>query len=53
MEETYYKVKEVAELLKVTRQTVYNWIRSGALKAERFGNSIRISAEELERFRQR
>ncbi len=53
MEEKFYKVGEIAELLKVTRQTVYNWIRAGKLKAERFGNSIRISAEELERFRQR
>lgn len=32
-----YDTSEVAELCHVTRRTVYNWITSGALKAEKVG----------------
>jgi excisionase family DNA binding protein len=32
-----YDTSEVAELCHVTRRTVYNWITSGLLKAEKVG----------------
>ena len=43
------KVKQVAELLNVTQQTVYNWISEGKIKARRISNSIRVTEESLEK----
>jgi len=31
--ENYYSIKEVADVLSVTRQTLSRWIKSGKLKA--------------------
>ena len=45
-----YKPAEVAELLGVSRQTIYNWIRAGKLEAKKLGGVVRISREQLERF---
>lgn len=45
-----YTPKEVAEILKVSRNTVYRYISSGKLKACYVGRSRRISKEELNRF---
>ena len=42
---------EVAKLLSVTRQTVYNWINSGKLKSARFSKGcVRIPVKELKEF---
>jgi excisionase family DNA binding protein len=42
---------EVAKLLSVTRQTVYNWINSGKLKSARFSKGcVRIPVLELKDF---
>jgi excisionase family DNA binding protein len=38
----YLSVKEYAAKLRVTEKTVYRWIRSGALRAVKHGNTIRI-----------
>jgi excisionase family DNA binding protein len=47
----FYSVKEVAELLKVTRHAVYSWIEGGKLKAHKFTERrTRISSEDLDRF---
>ena len=48
-----YTPKEVAELLKVTKETVWRWIRVGKLKATRLGGtgSYRISTEALNDFK--
>ena len=48
--DTYYKPEEVADLLKVTRQAVYNWINEGRLQAVRVGRAVRISREALAEF---
>ena len=32
-----YTLAEIEELLQVTRRTLYNWIKSGKLKAFRIG----------------
>ena len=44
-----YKVTEVAEMLGLTRQTVYNLIRRGEIRPFRPGGATRISADEVER----
>ena len=45
-----YTTEEVAEILQVTKRTVYNYIKTGALKAVKIGKYWRISAENLEEF---
>lgn len=50
MNEQLFTVDEVSKQLKVTRQTVYNWITAGKLDVIRAGRSIRISASAIERF---
>ena len=47
--EKYYTPEEVAELLKVSRETVYNWLRAGKLKGAKVFNFWRISETELKR----
>ncbi len=48
--EKSYSPQEVAEMLKVSRQTVYNWIRSEKLKAHKVGGSVRIYETDLQAF---
>ena len=45
-----YTVDEVAELLQVTRTTVYAYIKSGKLKAKKIGKYYRITEENLRAF---
>lgn len=47
-----YTLKEIEDLLRVTRRTLYNWIKSGKLKAFRVGKEWRITKEALEEFTQ-
>ena len=42
-----YTVAEVAELLGKHPNTIYGWVRSGVLPAERFGRSIFIPRSAL------
>ncbi|NFE74694.1 helix-turn-helix domain-containing protein [Clostridium botulinum] len=49
MKEIIYTVAETAQLLKVNKNSVYNLVRSGLIKAIKLG-TIKIPAEELERF---
>ncbi|MCD6360541.1 MAG: helix-turn-helix domain-containing protein [Armatimonadetes bacterium] len=45
-----YRVSEVADILRVTKQTVYNWIRGGKIKAVRLpSGSLRIPESEVKR----
>lgn len=43
----FYKVSEVAALLRVHRMTVYNMIHSGDIKIVRIGRTIRIPADQF------
>jgi len=44
-------VKEVADILRVHPTTVREWIRSGSLKAARFGGKdYRIKREDYDKF---
>lgn len=47
--EKYYTPEEVAELLKTSRETIYNWLRSGKLRGVKVFNFWRISESELNR----
>jgi len=40
--------EEVAGLLRVSRRTVYNWLRSGQLPALRIGKVWRVRREDIE-----
>lgn len=50
MADEYYKVTEVAERFKVTRQAVYKWINEGQLRAVRVGTATRIRSDDLAAF---
>lgn len=45
-----YTLKEIEDLLHVTRRTLYNWIKGGKLKAFRIGKEWRVTREALEAF---
>ena len=47
---TYLTPLEVAQILKVSRITVYRWIKSGDLKAKKIGGVVRIRWEDLMEF---
>lgn len=47
--EKYYTPEEIAANLKVSRKTIYNWIREGRLKAVKIGHFWRVSESELNR----
>lgn len=44
-----YSLKEVAEILGVTYNTVFNLIQNGQIKAVKVGRVLRISQEEVEK----
>ncbi|AFV12807.1 molybdopterin biosynthesis protein [Thermacetogenium phaeum DSM 12270] len=48
-----YTPREVAELLKISRYTVYELIKRGELKAYRVGRKVRVEASDLEAFKWR
>lgn len=51
LDQEFYTIQETAEILKVTPQSIYNWISDGKLKATRISEKRqRISREEIERF---
>ena len=47
-------IKEVANYFKVSERTIHRWIKSGSLKAYKFGSdkasTLRIAKSELKRF---
>jgi excisionase family DNA binding protein len=45
-----YSVEEISELLMVSQRTLYNYIKSGALKAIKIGKYWRIRYEDLQDF---
>lgn len=50
-EKDYYTVKEVAELLQVTDDSVWNWLKAGKIPGYRFGGRWRINKAEFETWR--
>ena len=47
---TYYTLNEVVDMMHVSRQTVYLWIRNGKLKSKKIGRSWWVSEEVLDDF---
>ena len=48
---TYYTPEEVADILKVRKHTVWNWLREGTLKGTKINGKIwRITDKDLESF---
>jgi excisionase family DNA binding protein len=45
-----YTIDEIADILKVTQRTIYNYIKSGALKAIKIGKYWRVKHSDLELF---
>lgn len=48
--EKSYTPQEVAEMLGVSRQTVYNWITAEKLPAHKVGGTFRIYETDLKAF---
>ena len=48
MEETWFTVKEISELLKLNPETVRRAIQRGKLKSAKFGKVYRVSKDDLE-----
>jgi len=49
MTETY-TLSDVAEALKVSRRTVLRYVKTGRIKAFKFGNNYRITQENIDKF---
>ena len=49
MPDTFYTPDELASMLKVTRQAIYNWIQQGRIEAVRIGRTVRIPGAEVDR----
>lgn len=48
MEKTLFRVEEAAELLSVSRWTVYRWVEEGRLRGTKIGKgSLRIFRESV------
>jgi excisionase family DNA binding protein len=45
----FYTPDELAALLRVTPQAIYNWIREGLITSVKIGRVRRIPATEVER----
>jgi excisionase family DNA binding protein len=48
-DDEYLKVPDIARELKVTRQTVYNWIDKGLLDATQVRRAVRVRRSDLDR----
>lgn len=47
----FYTPEEVAQILKVRKHTVWNWLREGSLKGTKINGKIwRITQKDLENF---
>ena len=49
---TTYTLVEVAEILKVTRRTVYNYVKDGKIPATKVGHQWRVTEQALKEFLQ-
>ena len=45
-----YTLKEVADILKVSRQTIYNYLAAGRLRATKIGREYRVTEKDLKKF---
>lgn len=52
MENKFYSVDEIATMLRITRRTVYNYMKTGKLHAVKIGKYWHIPQESLNAFLQ-
>lgn len=45
-----YTLQEIADIMKLNKQTIQNYVKKGTLKATKFGRVYRVTEEELKRF---
>jgi len=50
MDSKFMTVKEVAELLKLNKMTIYRYVRAGKLTAYKVGKDLRIKGEDIDNF---
>jgi excisionase family DNA binding protein len=48
-----YTINEIAEILRVTQRTIYNYIKEHELPAIKIGKHWRVRHEQLEQFLQK
>ena len=46
----FYTLQEVADILRVSRQTIYNYVTAGKLKATKYGKAYRVTESTLQEF---
>ncbi len=49
-EKEFYLVIELAEKLRVSKMTIYRYIKAGKIKAYKIGKEFRIDKEEFNKF---
>lgn len=47
----WYRIEEVIEILKLSRDTIEDYIKRGLLKKNTLSRHVRIAAEEVDNFR--
>jgi putative molybdopterin biosynthesis protein len=50
MDEKMYTVQEIAKHFRISRQSVYDWIKDGKLRAIRIGERVRVPESALREF---
>lgn len=45
-----YTLKEVCDVVQLSRRTIYNYLKDGSLKAVKVGSQWRVTEEELKAF---
>lgn len=50
MSDKFYTLQEVADILRVTRQTIYNFVSEKKIKASKIGREYRVSEKDLQDF---
>lgn len=50
IDEKFYTIEQVAEMLQVVYLTVYRWIQDEKLKAVKAGKQYRIRQSDLDKF---
>lgn len=45
-----YTLQEVADIMKVTRQTIYNYVTAKKLRATKYGKEYRVTEADLQEF---
>jgi len=50
MEQEYYTVQEIADMLRVDYMTVYRWIRAGKLEAYQVEKHYRIKESDFKKY---